>query len=149
MKHFILTSGILVLGIAGWSQKQVTWTSAITKTANGLYELHLTATIKPGWHIYAQLQPEASTVEPTAITISKNPLLEIVGKAKEIGKLEKLTIPDLGLEAWQYSNKVDFVQCIKLKAKARTSLSGKVSYWVCNDEKCIPDLSYEFQVLLE
>jgi thiol:disulfide interchange protein DsbD len=108
----------------------------------------MTATIQNGWHLYSQHQPEDAVAIPTTFTLAKNPLLEMTGKIKEIGKLEKFHDKELNLSANQYSRKVDFVQTVKLKGKIKTKLSGSVEYQTCDDKKCLPPKTVNFTVLL-
>jgi hypothetical protein len=68
---------------------------------------------------------------------------------KEVGKLEKFRDEKLDISANQYSNKVDFVQVVKLKAKAKTSVTGSVEFQTCNDEKCLPAKTVNFTVALK
>jgi DsbC/DsbD-like thiol-disulfide interchange protein len=47
-----------------------------------------------------------------------------------------------------YEKTVDFVQVVKVKGKAKTSLTGKVEFMVCNDEKCLPPSEVPFTINL-
>ncbi|RYY85747.1 MAG: hypothetical protein EOO15_16270 [Chitinophagaceae bacterium] len=59
------------------------------------------------------------------------------GKVKEKGTLEKYKDKVLNVSANQYSNRVDFVQVVKLKAKAKTAVTGKLVFQTCNGDKCL------------
>ena len=96
----------------------------------------MTATMQSGWHLYSQVQPEDAIANPTGFKINNNPLLSLEGKIKEVGKMEKFQDAKLEVSANQYSNKVDFVQMVKLKANAKTNVTGSVEYQTCDDEKC-------------
>ena len=109
----------------------------------------MTATIEKGWHLYSQTQPEDAIAIPTTFTITSNPLIEVVGKIKEDGKMEKFHDSQLDLSANQYSKTVNFVQTIKLKGKAKTSFSGSVEYQTCDDKKCLPPKTVNFKVALD
>src|SRR5215831_11688458 len=93
----------------------VSWTFTSKKIADKTYELHMTASIQSGWHVYSQTQPEDAIPQPTTITFIKNPLVTLDGNTKEDGKMVTFKDPNLG-SANQYSSKVDFVQTVKLKA---------------------------------
>ena len=125
----------------------VTWTFTSKKIADKTYELHLTASIQAGWHLYSQTQPEDAIPEPTTLTFSKNPLVTLDGKAREDGKMVTFKDPNLG-SANQYSSKVDFVQTVKLKASAKTVVNGNVKFQTCNDEKCLPPKTVNFSIAL-
>jgi thiol:disulfide interchange protein DsbD len=142
--------GIFLFAVMAVSaQNPVTWTFTSKKLAGGNYEIHMTATLEKGWHLYAQEQPDDAIAMGTEFTITSNPLIEKVGKIKEEGKLEKFHDKELKLSANQYSNTVDFVQTIKLKGKAKTSFSGSVQYQTCDDKKCLPPKTVNFKVALD
>ena len=137
-----------ILMMAASAQNPVSWTFTSKKLANGNYEIHMTATIQNGWHLFSQAQPEDAIAIPTSFAITSNPLIELVGKIKEEGKLEKFHDKELDLSANQYSQKVNFVQTVKLKGKAKTSFTGSVEYQTCDDKKCLPPKTVNFKVAL-
>lgn len=142
---------LLLIGAGAVAHAQlnpVSWTYSAKKIADKTYELHITATIQSGWHLYSQTQPDDAIAEPTAVTFNKNPLLTFQGKIREDGKLEKFHDAKLDVSANQYSAKVNFVQIIKVKAKAKTNVSGNVRFQTCNDEKCLPPKTVTFNVAL-
>lgn len=144
-----LLSIFLFAVMAVSAQNPITWTFTSKKLTNGNYEIHMTATIDKGWHLYSQDQPDDAVAMPTTFTITSNPLIEKVGKIKEEGKLEKFHDKELKLSANQYSNSVNFVQTIKLKGKAKTNFSGSVEYQTCDDKKCLPPKTVNFKVALD
>ena len=107
------------------------------------------ATIQKGWHLYSQSQPADAIAQPTSFQFNKNPLLDMSGKVKEVGKLEKFKDKTLDVSANQYSNKVLFVQKVKMKGKAKTNVTGKLEFQTCNDEKCLPPKSVNFSIALK
>ena len=126
----------------------ISWTYTAKKTSDKTYEVRITATIQSGWHLYSQSQPDDAIAEPTKITFNKNPLVKLDGNIKEEGKLEKFHDAKLDLSANQYSSKVEFVQTVKMKATAKTSVSGSVRFQTCNDEKCLPPKTVSFSISL-
>ena len=131
------------------AQNPISWAFTSKKLPNGNYEIHMTATIEKGWHLYSQTQPEDAIAIPTTFAITSNPLIEVVGKIKEDGKMEKFHDSQLDLSANQYSKTVNFIQTIKLKGKAKTSFSGSVEYQTCDDKKCLPPKTVNFKVALD
>ena len=147
-KLFIITS-VLLLSLATIAQlSPVSWTYSARQVSDKTYELRITASMQSGWHLYSQTQPEDAIAEPTKITFNKNPLLTLDGKIKEEGKMEKFHDARLDLSANQYSSKVDFIQTVKLKANAKTKVSGTVRFQTCNDEKCLPPKNITFSIAL-
>ena len=105
----------------------------------------MTASISGKFHLYSQ-NAGADGPIPTTFTYTANPLLAIDGKPKEQGKKIQVFEAAWNGKVNYYEQKVDFVQVVKLKAKARTALSGKVEFNVCNDSMCLPPSEVEFKV---
>ncbi len=139
----------LVAAVASAQPDPVKWSFASKKIADKTYEIHLTATMQSGWHLYSQVQPDDAIAIPTGFTINNNPLLLLDGKIKEVGKMEKFHDKKLEVSANQYSDKVDFVQVVKLKANAKTNFTGSVEYQTCDDKKCLPPRTVNFSVQLQ
>jgi len=150
MKYYRLSSFIVVIFFVSVQafaqiQKPVTWTFNAKKLSATSYELHLTATLKEGWHIYSQSTPEGGPVA-TNITFDKNPLVIIKGKPTETGKMETKHEPLFGVDVKQFANKVDFVQVIQLKAAVKTNVSGIIESMACNDSQCLPPAKQSFSI---
>jgi len=146
MNRFFLFSAFLLTVLFTNAQSPVSWSFTAKKIADKKYEIHLTATVQQGWHLYSQVQPEDAVVNPTSFVFSSNPLLAAEGKIKETGKMEKFHDAKLGISANQYAGTVDFVQIIKLKAKAKTNLAGTVEFQTCDDKKCLPPKKVNFSI---
>jgi thiol:disulfide interchange protein DsbD len=148
MKHFFLFLFTVISTVAiaqSGSAKQVTWTSSAKKLSEGVYEVKLVADIKGDYHMYAQVAGIEGPV-PTTFTFTPNPLVTLNGKVKEAGKMVKKYE-----SAWEgnvnyYEKKVEFVQQVKLKGKAKTNLAGKVEFMVCNESQCLPPSEVDFKV---
>lgn len=125
----------------------VTWSVTSKKIKDKTYEVHLTANINKGWHIYSQFTPDGGPV-PTSISFTKNPLFILDGKAKESGKLEQRHEEIFGVDVKQFSNKVDFIQVLKLKSPVKTSANISIEYMVCNDRQCLPPVTKNFSIAL-
>jgi thiol:disulfide interchange protein DsbD len=150
MKSTLIALSVLVAGLQAQAQLDpVKWTFTAKKTADKTYELHLKATIQAGWHLYSQVQPDDAIAIPTGFTLNNNPLLALEGKIKEVGTMEKFHDAKLDISANQYSNTVDFVQVVKLKAQAKTNITGSVEYQTCNDQKCLPPKTVNFSIALQ
>ncbi len=130
-------------------QKPVKWVFTSKNLGGGKYEIHLTATIASGWHTYAQNTPEGGPV-PTAVAFNKNPLVILDGKTTEVGDLKKHNEPLFGVDVYEYANKLDLVQIVKLKTpKAKTTLTGSVTFMVCNNKQCLPPSEESFSIPLK
>jgi Disulphide bond corrector protein DsbC len=149
MKKAGFLSVLLFLVLAMSAQNPITWTFSAKKISANSYEIHMTAAIQTTWHLYSQDQPDDAIAIPTTFTITNNPLISLNGKIKEIGKLEKYKDAQLGISANQYSGKVDFVQLVNLKGKVKTNFSGSVEYQTCDDKKCLPPKTVNFNIALQ
>lgn len=127
----------------------VSWSFTSKKIAEKTYEIHLTATMQSGWHLYSQVQPEDAIAIPTGFKLNSNPLMSLEGKIKEVGKMQKFHDAKLDLSANQYADKVDFVQVVKLKANVKTNLTGSVEYQTCDDKKCLPPRTVNFSIVVK
>lgn len=131
---------------AGAQLNPVSWAFSSKKIGDKTYEVHLTATMQSGWHLYSQVQPDDAIAIPTDFQLNSNPLLALDGKIKEVGKMEKFHDAKLDVSANQYGGKVDFVQVVKLKANVKTNLTGTVEYQTCDDKKCLPPKKVNFSI---
>lgn len=145
---FILFSLFVVALASAQNLNPVSWSFSSKKIGENLYEVQMTATIQDGWHLYSQNQPKDAIAQPTSFVFNKNPLLEFNGDVKEVGKLEKFVDKELEVSANQYSNKVVFVQKVKLKGKAKTNVTGKLTYQTCDDKKCLPPKTVNLSITL-
>ncbi|MFL5739768.1 MAG: protein-disulfide reductase DsbD domain-containing protein [Flavisolibacter sp.] len=126
----------------------VKWSFASKKMDQNTWEIRLTATIDASWHMYSQTTPDGGP-SATVISFTKNPLIALDGPAKEEGKLEQKHEELFGVDVKQFSNKVVFVQTIKLKAKAKTAISGTIEYMTCNNRECLPPTSQTFSIAIQ
>ena len=131
------------------AQNPVTWTFNSKKISDNVYEVQMIANMQSGWHLYSQTQPKDAIAIPTSFSFTKNPLIEMDGKIKEMGKLEKFTDQELGVSAHQYSKMVVFSQKVKLKGKAKSNVAGNVTFQTCDDKKCLPPKTVNFSIALK
>lgn len=129
---------LLLFSVIGFAQssKQVAWNYSVKKIADKTYELHLKATVNGKFHIYAQ-EAGVEGPLPTQIEFTKSPLVQMEGKAKEIGKRITKREETWGGNVNYFEKSVDFVQTIKLKAAINTNITGKITFMVCNDNECL------------
>lgn len=146
--YFILLSLFVTILASAQGLNPVSWNFTSKKISDNIYEIQMTATIQQGWHLYSQTQPKDAIAQPTSFVFNRNPLIELDGKVKEIGNLEKFKDKELDISANQYSNKVVFTQKVKLKGKAKTNVTGKLTYQTCDDVKCLPPKTVNLSIAL-
>lgn len=148
MKHlFAVLSVLFITHLAvAQSNKQVKWSYTTKKVSENVYEVHMTATINGDWHMYSQDGGEGPF--STTFTFTKNPLVNLEGKVKEIGKVKKVYEEAFKSNVRFYEKTVNFVQTIKLRGNVKTNVTGKVEFMVCNDTTCLPPSEVEFSVAI-
>ena len=150
MKKIYFAVILLIIAGHGFSQVKdpVKWAFASKKINETTFEISLTATLDPAWHIYSQTTPEGGP-SATVISFTKNPLIQLEGPVNEVGKLEQKHEELFGVDVKQFSNKVSFVQTVRLKAKARTAVNGTIEFMTCNNRECLPPATHKFSVALQ
>lgn len=148
MKKILVFLFAITFSVAAFAQIQnpVKWDYTAKKIADKTYELRFTAKIDKGWHLYAQETGEGPV--PTSFSFARNPIVTTQGKPKEKGNLMKEFDNNFGSVLQFYADKVEFIQVVKLKANAKTSVNGEIEFMVCNDEKCLPPRKIPFSVKL-
>lgn len=141
---------VFTIGIASAQlTNPVSWTFSSKKISEHVYEVQMMAAIQPGWHLYSQTQPKDAIAQPTSFSFTNNPLLQLDGKVKEVGKMEKFKDDELDVSANQYSKQVVFTQKVKLKGKAKSNVGGTVTFQTCDDKKCLPPKTVNFSIALK
>ena len=102
--YLALLSFFVVAVASAQIENPVKWSYTAKKISDKVYDIYITATLDNKWHIYAQDAGEGP--EPTSLSFSKNPLINLDGKVKEEGKLEKEYDKNFGSTLKFYSNKV-------------------------------------------
>ena len=125
-------------------ENPVKWSFTAKKVNATTYEVHATATIDGGWHLYAQEAGEGPV--PTSFKFTKNPLTVLTGKVQEVGKLHKSYDKNFDSELKYYEKSVDFIQKVTVRGKAATKVKGSVEFMVCDDHQCLPPKEMEFAV---
>ena len=71
MKNIILVL-LITLGITtAEAQTPVSWNFTTKKVDSKTYELHLTAVLQSGWHLFSQTQPDDAIAVPTGIVTAE------------------------------------------------------------------------------
>jgi thiol:disulfide interchange protein DsbD len=143
-----ITSMITVLILFALQSKSqilqpVKWSYAAKKTSATEAVVFIKATIDAGWHVYSQFVKDGGPVK-TTIDFTPSNTFAMVGKATEpqpIIRMEKA----FGMEVGFFENSVIFQQKIKLKAR-QVTVSGKLEYMTCNDQKCLPPDDIDFSI---
>ena len=145
-------TGFLTLAFTSKEQKTpehpVSFNYEVKKLRGNLFEVKITAKIEEPWHIYSQHTPTDGPSLPTNINFVKNPLVEIVGKPEEKGKMITKHEEVLDVNMKYFANQVEFVQKVKLKASVKTNLMGTIEYMACTNERCLMPTTEKFTLAL-
>lgn len=131
-----------------YAQNPVQWQFSIKNEGDGVYSCTAKATVTGNWHLYSQHTPEGGPI-PTSIVFTNNPLIELEGKTKELGKLITKREEVFDMDVKYFETSVDFVQRFKLKRKVKTNISGTIEYMVCNDKECLPPKKQSFSLAVQ
>jgi hypothetical protein len=127
----------------------VHWTFGVVRSAGNDVEIRLAAHMERGWHIYAQVQPKEAISQPTKISFRGNPLVQLQGPVNEQGNKETYTDKTAGILQYQYADSVVFTQPAVLKGKAKTRITGTISYQTCTVEMCLPPKTISFSIPIQ
>jgi hypothetical protein len=147
---FTFLTGIHLLGPLNCISQEtapINWQFSSDKKGKDGFEIHLKATVKKPWHTYSQTTPEGGPF-PTKITFDKNPLVDPSGPLLEKGVLKTVHDPVFEVDVKYFEGNVDFVQMVRKKGTAKTSIRGTVEFMVCNDEQCLPPKTIAFNIQL-
>lgn len=127
-------------------EQHLFWKSEVVKTAENEFDVKFHCTLDEGWHVYSQFTEEGGPL-PTKFEFAKDNSLELVGKPKEIGKMEKKFDDLFGVNVSSFANKVTFVQHVKIKSP-KAVLKGSFDGQVCK-EACILFGPEKFEIALD
>lgn len=147
LKLTFLLAGFLMVAFKSSEQKTenpVSFKYEVKKVGEKEYEVKIIAKIDDPWHIYSQFTPAEGPSLPTSISFTKNPLVELIGKPQEKGKLITKHEEVLDVNLKYFAKQVEFVQKVKLKANVTTNLIGSIEYMACTDERCLMPTTEKF-----
>ena len=125
----------------------VHWDFSIQKVDPNTFELHMTASIQSGWHIYSQYNEGGPG--PATISFKRNHLLFRTSEPREIGKPEHIEESLFDARVFAFSERVDFVQALFRKKDRPTTVSGKVKFIACNGSLCLPPREEPFAIQID
>ena len=122
----------------------VKWTWKAEPTGKGEYKLIFTAKIDKGWHTYGQYIGDTGPV-PTKISFDeKNKDIQLIGKTTEAGpKIHEGHDPVFDMQLKYFEESMICEQ--KIKVLKDTKLKGTIDFMVCDDSKCLPPTTDDFE----
>jgi thiol:disulfide interchange protein DsbD len=138
MKKIFLLLTILVSAFSMYGQMvddPTTWTYSTKKISDDTYDVIAKCKIKSEWHLWSNKPGGDGLQTPTAITLDKNPNIELVGGIKESGKRLSKEFKGVDGIAHYFENSATFKQ--RIKVKGNTTIKAELSYQTCDHEKCL------------
>ena len=121
----------------------VKWSYAAKKINDKEAILFIKATIDEGWHIYSVNQPDGGPVK-TSFTFFPSKEYNLIDKLMEPKPQVKYE-NNFKIDVRYFEKSVVFQQKVKVKTK-HTTISGKLNFMVCNEEKCLPPEDIIFKI---
>lgn len=123
----------------------VSWSWQATAQGNTEADLVFTATIDPGWHVYAlTLQGDDGPI-PTSFTFTPGSGYKPKGGVKQ-GKYKTEYDPNFGMPLNYFEKQATFTQRIERLSPNDFDVKGFLTFMVCNDKMCLPPEDVEFSV---
>lgn len=148
MKRLFLVLLALTAGMGVWAQQldPAKWTYTVKETSATEAELVFTAKIDEGWHLYSQYTDPNGPL-PIVFEFNKSNDYELVGKVQE-PKPHEENDPVFGCVVKSFSDNVVFRQKVKRLSEKEFTVSGILSYQMCNNGSCIApeDRDFTFKV---
>jgi len=136
-------------GAEGGILDPVDWTWSSKKVNEGEYELTFHADIEPHWHLYSQFLESQFGPVPTSFSIDeKENNISLIGKTKEGTPLVSYD-PNFEMDLSYFETSADFKQRIKVTNGNDGTVSGFLSFMVCDDSKCLPPEDIDFKIDLK
>lgn len=143
---FILTllSG---MSIAAYSQSDlVSWKIGSEAVGDNTFDIKITASIAPGWHMY-DMGPYENGPNATTFIFTLPKGVTKVGEISSIEKPIKVNDPMFGMIIGYYEKSVTFVQKVKISVPKAT-VEVLVEWMTCDDTSCTPPDDHSMKVEL-
>lgn len=132
----------LFLTLAVQAQEKVTWTFGYNNESK---EVEFHATIAGGWHLYSQHIKNDIGPVPTTFIYTESMGISVEGAIAEPKPIQEY---DENFEATLdfFKDQVLFTQ--KIQSGSKGTLTGYVTYMVCNDVMCLPPVDVPFTITI-
>jgi thiol:disulfide interchange protein len=145
----ILTIGFSTLLNAQEFIDPVRWDVSLEKIQGDEYNILIKASIDEGWHLYSQVEADVELGPiPTEFTYNNTPETFILLGNTQEPEVAPVRDPIFEADIVFFSDKVVFIQPIKVINEENLKIIVEVYYSVCDDEKCLPPDIKTFELSL-
>lgn len=140
MKHLLLVLSLVFSGLA-FSQERVQWNVSYNAAQK---QIEFRANIADGWHLYSQFIQNDIGPVPTAFVFEEKGKVALDGKVTEPAAIHAY---DENFEASLdfFKDEVVFTQKV---SSGKGTVSGYITYMVCNETMCLPPVDLDFSVTI-
>ena len=148
-KWFVLSLLLVLSGLNGSAQvlDPIKWNYEVKELDDNTYELTFRAKIDENWHLYGTEIPEGGPVA-TSVNIEESEDYQLVGDLKEVTEPDKKEDPTFNMTLALFSEEAVLTQKVKKNTNAPVILAGFVEYMSCDDTRCLPPKSDDFELVL-
>ncbi len=127
----------LVAGAQGMgaNSNTVAWSANAVHLEGNRYEVQITATIAPSWHLYSTVLPEGGPT-PTTFTFAPDPAYRLDGDMREEGHAVTEHDEVFNLDLTMYEGNVTFVQPIVAEGGSAFTVRVTAEFQTCHDGAC-------------
>ena len=147
MKHFIafVFSIFSISGAFSQILDPVSWETEVLQQNDTTYQLIFNAALEPGWHLYAQEDYGDEGPLPTSFYFEESPDFNLLGTTQESEGTE-LFDKVFQMEIKYFADQAIFKQQIVVPEGAQLVVNAEVEYMVCDDERCLPPETKQFNI---
>jgi thiol:disulfide interchange protein len=118
----------------------VHWSFAVQDLGNDEFQLNATASIDPGWHVYAiraSNNPDAIGPVSTTLTVDKSKHINLLGGPMD-GKFITHYDINFDMDLNYFEGQASFSQRFKATGAEPFYLTGSIEFMTCDDVRCLP-----------
>lgn len=135
-----LLSSLVLLSVTGPVSAQILepakWSFKTIRLNDTIAELHINATMEPGWHLYSQFTPKGGPLS-TVITFEPAKTYQLIGKPSEPKPVtEKDEYFDVDVKYFR-EKVVTFKQKVLIRSQKAFEIKGNIDGQACNEGTCV------------
>jgi thiol:disulfide interchange protein len=146
MRKIYAITGLFLLTIMAGAQvfEPVSWSFTSESKGDNTYEIVMTATLEPGWHLYAMDIGEGGPIA-TSFTFDPVEGYSLAAEALEVTEPEVKYDSSFDMNIGMHSGTAEFRQKVKVLRYPAT-VRGYVTFMSCDDRQCLPPREVEFSI---